>query len=190
MEEKRDTVTVEPMDNGCLRVWLTGTELEQWGLEQAKPPMGSVRRLVRRVCASAGWPASPPVTAELIPVEGGGVLLVSPRTMPENPPQIYALEEDALLDLWRQWRYIATKEAPTCAVYRWERGYHLVLYPGGAPEHFRCAAAEYGTLMGEGEGAAARCGEYGTLLWAGCLTEPAPPPPDPEGPEHQTAHCR
>jgi len=180
-------VTVEPIENGCLRVWLTDTELREWGLDAPQPSAGRIRRLIRQISAAAEWSDTRRVTAELIPVEDGGVLLVSPWVRsPADTPSVYYLQDgDTLLDLLRQWRYITDDDPPTCLLYRAEKGYVLVVYPALSLSYRRqCLLTEYGTLIGEGEGVAAHCGEYGQLIRAGWLTEPAPPLPEPQDPPH------
>lgn len=181
-------MTVEPIENGCLRVWLTDAELEQWGLNRAEPSIRRVRRLIRQISAAAGWSDAHRVTAELIPIDSGGVLLVSPWTYPPtDTPSVYHLQDgDALLDLLRQWRYITDEDAPSCSLYEGEGGYHLVVYPQTPlSDRQQNLLLEYGTLLGEGEGAAARCGEYNVLIQAGwVLTEPAPPLPERGDPPH------
>ena len=173
-------MTVEPIANGCLRVWLTEEELEHWGLQELTPSMGQVRRLVRRVTATVGWADTDEVTAELIPVEGGGVLVVSPRTSAECTPLVYRLrDEDTLLDVLRQW---GADEGPLCSLYIRQGGYDLVLYPAHPLSQRRQQLlTEYGSRIGDGEVTAARCAEYGQLVWAGLtLTGRVPPPPEPQ----------
>lgn len=180
-------MTVEPIENGCVRVWLTDTELQEWGLDQPQPSAGRIRRLIRQVSAAAGWSGPRRVTAELIPVDGGGVLLISPWVRsPADTPSVYHLQDgDTLLDLLRQWRYITEENLPSCLLYGGEGGYYLAVYPTEPlSDRRQHLLTEYGTLIGEGEGLAAHCGEYGTLIRAGWLTEPAPPLPVLQDPTH------
>ena len=180
-------MTVEPITNGCLRVWLTDEELEQWGLTD-HAAAGRIRRLVRRVSADAGWTESKQVTAELIPVEGGGVLLISPRVPAEPSPLVYRFwDADALLDLIRHWDG-TDEEQPLCSLYTYGKEYDLVVYapqPLSLRQQYRLL--EYGVPAGCGDVAAARCGEYGRLVQAGMdlsqlVTERAPMPPEPPDP--------
>lgn len=175
-------MTVEPIANGCLRVWLTDEELEHWGLQESAPSPGRVRRLVRRVTANVGWADTERVTAELIPVDGGGILLIGPQVSVEDTPLVYRLQdEDALLDILRRW---GDDGAPLCSLYIRQGGYDWILYPDG-PLSLRRQnlLAEYGSLIGCGAVAAARCEEYGQPVWAGAmLTARVPTPPEPQDP--------
>ena len=140
-------MTVEPIENGCVRVWLTDTELQEWGLDQLQPSSGRIRRLIRQVSAAAGWSGPRRVTAEMIPVDGGGVLLVSPWARPPaDTPSVYHLQDgDVLLDLLRQWRYITEENPPTCLLYGGEEGYYLATYATEPLSHrWQRLLTEYG----------------------------------------------
>ena len=172
-------MTVEPIANGCLRVWLTNDELEQWGLTAAETPLIRARRLVRRIAASAGWPRTAHMVAELIPVEGGGVLLIQPQFTSADTPLVYHLADtDALLDLIRHWGN-TTGEEPLCSVYAGDAGYDLVVYATQPLCDRRLyLLEEYAIPTARGDVAAARCGEYGRPLWVGkALTTCVPSPP-------------
>ena len=176
-------MTVETITHRRLRAWLTDDEMEEWGLTHAKPSMGRVRRLVRQITAAAGW-SERRVTAELISVEGGGLLLVSSEEPTPSPwPLVYRLRDgDALLDLMRQWRYIA-QPSPLCVVYGCGTEYAVAVYPD-APlsPRWQSVLEEYGIPAGSGEGAAARWGEYGTII--GTFTGRVPPLPERGDPLH------
>ena len=161
-------MNIEPIQGGLLRVWLAEEELQQWGLLEREPSRRQVRRLVRQVLAAVGRrPGS--VSAELIPVQGGGVLLISPRIYPEaGQPVVYQLEADALLALWERWPEEGV--LPVCALYELEEAYWLAVYPDEplTSEQMRLLL-EYGTPLAGGEGAAAHAAEYGTLVAMGAL---------------------
>ena len=182
-------MTVEPIANGCLRVWLTDEEIEQWGLTD-QGAAGRIRRLVRRVSADAPWTEPDRVTAELIPVDGGAVLLISPQIAEEATPQIYRLRDaDVLLDLIRRWGGVDEPQ-PLCSIYTYGREYDLVVYAQQplSPRQ-QCLLLEHGVPAGSGDVAAARCGEYGRLIQAGMdlsrpITAHAPMPPERPDPLH------
>lgn len=158
---------VEQITNGSLRVWLSEEELQQWGL---LPPGEDSRRaavrLVRRVLHQAPRPAGQ-LMAELIPVECGGVLLISavPPTRRATPVVFRLFHADALLAWMARWRTLPAEEQLPYCVYEREGGYDLVVYPEESlsrPARWRIT--EYGEPMGCGEGLAAYCAERGRLL--------------------------
>lgn len=160
-------MNIEPIHDGLLRVWLTEEELPQWGLGEV-PDRRQIRRLVRRAMAAVGQRPGQ-VTAELIPVMGGGVLLISPRVHWEaGQPAVYCLDAEALLDLWERWP--KEKPMPVCALYELGEEYRLAVYPEEtlAPQQIHLLL-EYGTPLAGGEGAVAHAAEYGTLVAMGNL---------------------
>lgn len=159
-------MNIEPIQEGLLRVWLTEEELHQWGLSEESPDLRRVRRLVRRAMAAAGQRPGR-VTAELIPVVDGGVLLISPRHDPQaGAPAVYRLEADALIDLWERWP--PQEPLPMCALYEMEEAYWLAVYPDEPLTSQQVhLLLEYGAPVGGGEGAAAHAAEYGRLVALG-----------------------
>ena len=176
---------IEPLETGSLRIWLSEEELNKWELDGEQPMrQPTVRRLLRQVFRRLDRHIPSRLLAELIPVAGGGVLLVTPtdRPCPQNPAVYRIASADDLLDLCRQWSRQEGGAVPACCLYEHEEGYDLAVYPAEpmAPRQ-QHLLEEYGMLLGCGAGIAARCAEYGTLLSAGALfTAPAPPPPEPE----------
>ena len=169
---------IEPIQDGCLRVWLTEDELQQEGLLKEEPSPGRMRRLVRRIMRGVGrYPTS--VVAELIPVMGGGVLLITPKLYPEaGQPTVYRLaDEDALLALWERWPREET--APMGSLYELEGEYRLAVHPTTPlSEKQMHLLLEYGIPLPGGEGAVAHAAEYGRLVGMGDLfTEREPRPP-------------
>ena len=184
---------IEPISNGSLRIWLTEEETEQWGLHTADKDLSPlIRRLVRQALSVTGRRPSVRLLAEMIPVEGGCVLLVSPSLRPdERQPAVYRVpDEDALLLLREQWLRLETCSAagsdlpPCLSLYARDGGYDLAVYPGAPLSQQQLhLLLEYGDLLGCGEGAVAHCAEYGRLLAAGeVFTYRAPDPPAPGDP--------
>ena len=153
---------IEPISNGNLRIWLAENEIEEWGLEDSRGR--GIRRLVRHVLSTAGRCPTTRVWAEMIPVAGGWVLLVSP-VVHSRCPMVYAIAAEMLPQVYARWRPAAEE---TAQVYAVEEGYHVVLYGEQSDALFR----EYGTPLGSGEGVAAHTTEYGR--WVGEITAPAP----------------
>lgn len=173
-------MNIEPIHDGCLRVWLAEEELQHWGLSEEAPEPRQVRRLVRRIMGAAGrWPGR--VNAELIPVAGGGVLLIRPKEGAESgQPLVFRLEdEEALLNLWEGWP--EHEPVPYGALYAVEEAYWLAVYPDQplSPRQMH-RLLEYGTPLTGGEGTIAHAAEYGTLVAMGTLfTADGRRPPTP-----------
>lgn len=157
---------IESIANGNLRIWLTEDESEEWGL-QGEGEDG-VRRLVRRALAAVGRRPTARVWAEMIPVEGGWVLLVSPAVHRHRLPAIFSVTVEALVEIYARWR------GERAQIYAVDEAYRIVSYCEEGERLLR----EYGTPLGQGEIAAAHTAEYGR--WVGELTAPAPALPEHE----------
>ena len=164
----------EPIGEDSLRVWLSAKELAQWGLERTESrtyTRQGVRQLIRYVQESAGYGPVKRLSAELFPVEGGAVLLLSPyRTGGGRRwPLVYYIEnEDILFSLAEKWAAVPAKAPPSTAVYVYGQGYGVAVYPvEPLKESYRRLLEEYGRPLGRGEAAAAVCAEHGRLLAAG-----------------------
>lgn len=182
---------VEPISNGSLRIWLSEEEIEKWGLHPTVDTDNRrARRLVRQALLQAHRHPATRLLAEMIPVEGGCVLLISPALRPDSrQPAVYRLaNEDALLTLAQQWQRLPESRSggpdvpPTLALYEREYGYDLAVYPcSPLSERQIRLLLEYGSLLGCGQGAAAHSAEYGSLLATGDVfkvREPASPAPE------------
>ncbi|MBQ7088932.1 MAG: hypothetical protein IJN04_04740 [Clostridia bacterium] len=166
-------MTVEPIENGNLRIWLADNEMEEWGLTDSQPKR--VRRLVRRALSAVGRRPAPRMWAEMIPVDGGCVVLVSTEGPRHTRPTVYAVEAEHLAEVTARLRL---PEGDTAQVYAVEDGYHVVV----CSEEEGCDAllCEYGRLLGYGEAVAAHTAEYGEWI----LTMPAPASPTGADPVH------
>ena len=151
---------IEPISNGNLRIWLAEDEIEAWGLEEGY----GIRRLVRRALAAVGRRPTTQMGAEMIPVEGGCVVLVSPITH-GRLPIVYAVAAEDLQAVCDRW---PTPTEGAAQVYAMENDYRIVAYGDDAAYLLR----EYGCPIGRGEGVAAHVAEYGTLF---TVLAPAPP---------------
>ena len=163
---------IEPISNGNLRIWLAEKEIEEWRLEDSRGK--GVRRLVRHALSAVGRCPTARVWAEMIPVDGGCVLLIS-SLVHSRCPMVYAVEADALAQVIARWRPAAEE---TAQVYAVGAAYHVVLYG----ERSDALLREYGTPLGEGVGMAAHTAEYGE--WVQEITAPALPLPESEDRAH------
>ncbi len=164
----------EPIGENSLRVWLSAGELVQWGLgptdTRAHTRQG-IRQLIRYVLDSAGYPPAKRLSAELFPVDGGAVLLLSPYRAGggRHWPLVYYIDgEDDLFSLAERWAALPTQSPPSTGLYAYGQGYGLAVYPvEPLTQAHRRLLEEHGRLLGCGEAAAAVCAEHGRLLAAG-----------------------
>ena len=163
-------MTVEPISNGNLRIWLAEDEIKDWGLTDQSPKR--VRRLVYRALRAAGHRPAPRMVAEMIPVDGGCVVLVSAEDAHRTRPRVYAVGEEVLAQVIARWRPPIEGMAQVYAV---EDGYHVVVY--SESESSEGLLCEYGEPLGCGEAVAAHSAEYGRWV----LTMPEPEPPERGG---------
>lgn len=183
-------MNIEPIDNGCIRIWMGEEEAAEWGLSTTRTDGRRLSRLVRRAMVSVGRRPGKRMAAEMIPVEGGWLVLVSPHCVPDaTEPAVYHLPDgDALLLLREQWCRLTgdTQEGPLFTLYEQGEGYDLAVYPSEPLDPVQLhLLLEYGSLVGYGAAAVARAAEYGTPLMSGAvLTAPAHRPPDPADPPH------
>lgn len=159
---------VEPISNGSLRIWLSQEEVEQQESE------GEAWQRLRQVLQTAQTRLSrlgKHILAELIPVAGGWVLLLSARrTVPCGGPSVWRIADvGALYCLAERWNLSVPAHI---SLYETENGYALVVYP--APRLSRQQTAllrEFGIPIGQGDAAAAYVAERGRLLAAGNALE-------------------
>lgn len=168
----------EPVGEDSLRIWLSDKELAQWGLsfEKSGPRnRAGLRRLLGHLPPEASSVGGSRLAAELFPVEGGGVLLLSPcrAAVGCRWPAVYYIEnEEALFSLAERWCRLPSGQPACTALYAFDEGYRLTVCPlEPLPEAHRRLLTEYGRPAGRGEGAAAVCGEHGRLLSAPCALE-------------------
>lgn len=173
---------VEPISNGNLRIWLSQEEVDKQEHE------GDAWLCLRQVLQSAQTRLTrlgKHILAELIPVAGGWVLLLSAcRNSSSGGPTVYRIADiGSLYRLAERWD--SSPNAHT-SLYETDDGYDLAVYP--APRLSRRQTAllrEFGTPIGRGEAAAAYAAERGRLLAAGdaldrlLFTEREHRPPEP-----------
>ena len=166
---------IEPIDNGNLRIWLAEEEIEEWGLNDSRGK--GVRRLVRRALSAMGRRPTSRTWAEMIPVDGGCVVLISTYIPNTTLPAVYAVEAEVLEQIGARWHIPVGESAQIYAV---DDGYRLVVYSDDVLEEKSDALLrEYAQPLGGGEGLAAHIAEYGELV-----TVLAPVPPMPEDRDH------
>lgn len=184
-------VKVETIAGSRLRVWLTDKELEKWGiLPQDRPDSRqNARRLVRRALHIARWHPAATLLAEVFPVDGGCIMLLSVPAKEEDglAPTVYRLADaDILCALAERWCRLPPEQGgmPGIVLCEREEGYDLAVSPVELlSDPRRRLLEEYGRRVGVGQAAVAAAAEYGRVLGTGNvlerlgLTEPVPLPP-------------
>ncbi len=173
---------VEPISNGNLRIWLSQEEYCRRD--------GDIRTILTRVLQAAGKSLArlgKQLVAELIPVEGGCVVLISTRRQPNEKVFLYRVDTlDKIYRLAEDWVTSLPIYTQT-ALYEYETGYIVAIYPQSHLSRRELALLRtYGAFCGRGMLAVAHVAEYGRLLAVGNALEQligrephAPEPPDP-----------
>lgn len=185
---------VETIEGGSLRVWLSYAEAEKWGLLSAERTEDAVkaRKAVRRALHIAGRRVPSALLAELIPIEDGCLLLLTPQEQreAESGLSVFSLQSaEALCDLTERWFALAEEPQGETMLYlyEWDDTYALAVHPVNALSTERGRLLqEYGHPIGYGQGAVAAAAEHGRLLadttaLKRLVTAPVPEPPDHEG---------
>lgn len=170
---------IESLHSGCLKIWMTNTDMRRWGLQFDTMTAGdhatraAVTKLLHVVRQHENLPLDGAMTVEALPVDGGCLLLITPRRprplLPMPQMQIYALggAED-VLQLGVGLAGKDPRALPASSLYGWGEGYRLILYPGFCSLYdTRRLLSEFAEKVGEGAAAAAFVEEHGTPLAVG-----------------------
>ena len=187
---------MEPMDNGCLKIWLNTGDMQTLDLRfeemDARQPAtrAAIAKLLQAARTETGFQAADGLLVEALPVDGGCLLLLTPggalegacpdrrrlRMVRAGGPLVYALDGvDQLFQLEHGWRRFRRPEGrspgfrePATSLFRFGSQYRLVVYPSFiVPKGLRSLLSEFGTLVGEGDAAAAYTAEHGQALAIG-----------------------
>jgi hypothetical protein len=163
---------VDWIQGGTIRVLVEKEELTRLGadfdtLKERDPRCKTaVRRILQTVGQKAGLSPGTRLTVEAAPVEGGYLLLITPRdaVTKDAATYIYAFDtEDRLLGMLQQCKSLL-QSLPT-ALYRDEHRFFLVLYQEDAIAAGRIG--EFGRLWGQGAVQTARITEYAVPVKVG-----------------------
>ena len=175
-------------DTGALRVQVSDEELSAFGVRfggmNADDP--TTRRLLRLVLRDAaamiGFRAPHGVKVEALPLEGGCLLLFTPKdgaiSLVGAPAEVWRfMGTDALL-AWRRAGRVFWKKQPAAAMYRRQEAFFLILFaPALIPAGLRTLIAEFAEQVGVGDAAVAAVAEHGQpIAW---LTDDESAPPEP-----------
>lgn len=167
---------IESLSNGCLRVWLSSGELTRFGVtvETMDGSELRTRRMLEKLLSATyrkQGERCAPALAEVIPVDGGCVLLLTPRRRAMGGALVFRpLDLEALYALAERWR--AVPDAPCTSLYELNSEYRLVVHTVGVlPLSLRRLLCTHGEPLGYGAAAAAALEEHGRLLCAGRALE-------------------
>lgn len=169
---------MEPLKSGRLKIWLTARDMEQWGLrfETMSTADRATRHALLRLIAVARERASlnteDGVTAEVIPLDGGCLMLLTPLS-PLPPcaaePVICTFQnENDLLGFGRGLRPLEESALPTSSLFGWGTAYRLIVYPSPTVSRsVKALLGEYAIPTARGYPAAAYTEEHGVPLSVG-----------------------
>ena len=170
---------LEQWENGCITMLLTDKELSGMGLtfqnmdKETALRQDGFRHLLSAVRRQAGWSADHRLQVEILPVENGCLLLITPRTARRSihirrlpKPLVYRFARfDDLLDMAAMLpRHPAIFSS---SLYRFREEFRLIVIPIGHQNSVVRVLSEYGEPVGKGNMAAAITAEHGTALAIG-----------------------
>lgn len=188
---------VKRIQNGVLRILISDRELGRLGasfssLREKDPHTRRViGQILTAVCSKVDLPFDTILSIEAAPVDGGCLLLVTPRTAPpERGEDIYIFsfqDGNALLSFAAgvSQTDLPADEILSSSLFLWEGGYRLILYCTALPDNAAAILGEFTEPVGTGLIEATRTAEYGEAVYIGDalsrLTASAPlrsAPPD------------
>ena len=126
---------IEVTDSGCLTLILSDAELSSMGLsfEQLDSRDPKTRRLLRTLLQvarrRAGFTPDGAVSVEALPLQGGCLLLLTPRPVNRDAPSAFFIaDEDALLQIAAAWQQSTHPWGQSSSLYRAANGFWLLLY--------------------------------------------------------------
>lgn len=179
-------VRMELLENGCLKILLTESDMQQLHLnfEQldytSEVMQEALRELLLQAREKTGFDAGGNLLVEALPIDKGCLLLLTPtggrrrvRMKRVSGPYIYEIDTaDHLLQLANGWcRYAAI--SPSSAItgsslYRFGNRYRLILYTGTPlNKGILQLLQEFAKPTGEGDAAAAFAAEHGEPMVIG-----------------------
>lgn len=135
---------MEPLQNGCLKIWMTETDMHRWGLhfEHMHTRDDATKRAILKLIALAHerrvLPSTHDIVVEALPLIDGCLLLLSPTVPPKRIPQptVYRFDDaDALLQCGRALSQFRATSLPPASLYLLDDHYRLIVYAGFEPLH-------------------------------------------------------
>lgn len=190
---------MEPLPGGCLKIWMTPTDLQRWGLTPAAIDAHNpaTRRTIVKLLKIAeqryGFRRDSKLTVEIVSLGSGCLLLLTPgnRSLPSGSlsPTIYTVHNaNDLLRLGKSLSDAFPTSLPTASLFAWKREYRLILYTD-VPLNvsFHRVLSEFADPVADSAVVAAYTEEHGHALAIGNALQqlltvrgfPEPTPPDP-----------
>ena len=167
---------IEALNNGCLRIWLSSKELARFGVtvETMEGESQATRRMLNQLVEAAirqEGQCRAPALAEVMPVAGGCVLLLTPHRRAMGGGLVLRLDNsEALYSLAERW--CAAGGTSCTSLYELDEEYRLIVNTAGRlPLQLRRLLCAYGDPLGYGAAAVAAVEEHGRLLCAGHALE-------------------
>ena len=170
---------MEPLKSGCLKIWMTHAELERWGLSfdtmdiHDAATRYAVCKLLKIARLRHDFTAEDGLTVEVLPVDNGCLLLLTPNRLPLDyptaQPAVYLIENsDDLLSLGHSLSHLPPADLPPASLFAKEDVYHLVLYSDGlSAAPYERLISEFGKRFAVGFTAASYAEEHGHTLAIG-----------------------
>ncbi|MBR2406857.1 MAG: hypothetical protein IKB04_07475 [Clostridia bacterium] len=169
---------MEPLKGGSLRIWMTHTDMQHWGLqfERLDARDACTRRALLRLISVAqerlAFRADGELTVEALPIDGGCLLLLAPLTpllICPTEPTVYTVHTaDDLLRLGSGLCRFPQDTLPTASLFAWDEEYRLIVYADKAPTTaLRRLLGEFADRTAKGYTAAAFTEEHGRAVAVG-----------------------
>ena len=164
---------VRHLTNGAVRILLTDRELQRFcadffALRENDPKTASVlRRILKTACPETLLGTGQHLLVEAAPVDGGCLLLITPKKREEGILCLRVSSAAAMKRLLTAAEHLLRNGAQNAAVYRLGEQYYLLLYGAPFPASAIAALCEFAVDIHGDRLTVARLLEYGTPLAVG-----------------------
>ncbi len=144
---------MEPLQDGCLKIWMTEADMQHWGLQFDRMHAGdeATKRAMLKLIALAHdrhvLHTTYDLTVEALPLTDGCLLLLSPTAPLKRlpPPTVYTFDDaDALLQFGHALTGLSESAFPPASLYEFDDRYRLIVYAGFEPlRPFRRLLSEF-----------------------------------------------
>lgn len=168
---------MEPLHSGSLKIWMSHDDMHRFGLSFATMSARdtATRQAIFRLLHIARrrhiFPDDKGLTIELLPVDSGCLLLLTPgHRYPK--PAVYAIHTaDDLLRFGDSLAQLPVRDLPTASLFGWDEEYRLILYPDLNFDSCKQLLSEFAEPIANGYITAAYTEEHGRTLAVGNALE-------------------